>query len=111
METFETIHKRRSVRDFTGETIPKEDLEKIIDAARMAPSGSNQQTWHFIIVTDKEIIQRLSKAADWMVKAGAVIVVAMDPSTKYWVEDGSAAIENILPVSYTHLTLPTNREV
>jgi nitroreductase len=96
METFESIHKRRSVRDYTGETIPKENLEKIIDAARMAPSGSNQQTWHFIIVTDKEIIQRLSKAADWMVKAGAVIVVAMDPSTKYWVEDGSAAIENIL---------------
>lgn len=96
MDTFESILKRRSVREYTGEPIPKEDLQKIIDAARLAPSGNNQQTWHFVVVTDKDIIQRLSKAGDWMVKASAVIVVAMDPSTKYWVEDGSAAIENIL---------------
>ena len=96
MDTFESIHKRRSVRDFTGETIPKEDLEKIINAARMAPSGSNRQTWHFIVVTDRSIFQRLSKAADWSIKASAIIVVVMHPSTQYWVEDGSAAIENIL---------------
>ncbi|MEE4193885.1 MAG: nitroreductase family protein [Anaerolineae bacterium] len=96
MDTFEAIQKRRSVREYTGEPIPKEDLHKIIDAARVAPSGNNQQTWHFVVVTDNNIIQRLGKAGDWMVKASAVIVVVMAPDTAYWVEDGSAAIENIL---------------
>lgn len=96
METFTAITKRRSIRQYTGDPIPKEDLEKIIDAARMAPSGNNKQPWHFVVVSSKDIIQKLSKAADWSAKAGAMIAVVMDPASKYWVEDGSAAIENIL---------------
>jgi len=96
MDTFEAIQKRRSVREYTGDPIPKADLEKIVDAGRMAPCGNNQQTWQFVVVTNQTILQRLCKAGDWMTNAGAVIVVVMDPITKYWVEDGSAAIENIL---------------
>ena len=96
MDTFEAIKKRSSVRDFTGEPIPLKDLEKIVDAGRLAPSGSNKQPWDFIVVTKKDIIQRLSKAGAWSADAGAMIVVVMDPASKYWLEDGSAAIENML---------------
>jgi nitroreductase len=96
METFETIKKRRSVRQFTGEQIPISDLEKIVDAGRIAPSGNNKQPWVFIMVTDQTILQRLSKAAAWSANASAMIVVVMDPASKYWVEDGSAAVENML---------------
>lgn len=96
MDIFETIQKRRSIRDFTGDPIPTDDIKKIIDAGRLAPSGNNKQPWDFIVVTDKTIIQELSKAASWSAKAGALIAVVMDPATKYWVEDGSAAIENML---------------
>jgi nitroreductase len=96
MDTFETIKKRRSIRRFIPGPIPKEDLEKIVDAGRMAPSGNNRQPWHFIVVTDKAMVQKLSIAADWSAKAGAMIAVAMDTTSKYWVEDGSAAVENML---------------
>ncbi len=96
MDTLETIKKRRSVREYTGDPVPRDHLEKIVDAGRLAPSGSNRQRWDFIVVTDKEIIQKLSKAADWSANAGAMIAVILNPSTKYWVEDGSAAIENML---------------
>lgn len=96
METFTAIKKRRSIRKYTGDLVPREDLEKIIDAGRMAPSGNNKQPWDFIVVTNRNIIQKLSKAADWSVKAGAMIAVVMDPASKYWLEDGSAAIENML---------------
>ena len=96
METLNTINKRRSIRKYTGAPVPREDLEKIIDAGRMAPSGNNKQPWDFIVVTNKNTIQKLSKAADWSAKAGAMIAVVMDPTSKYWLEDGSAAIENIL---------------
>jgi nitroreductase len=41
MDALEAIHKRRSVRDHTGEPIPREDLETIVDAARLAASGNN----------------------------------------------------------------------
>lgn len=97
MELFETIKKRRSVRDFTGETIPRETLEKIVNAGRWAPSGYNKQPWEFILITDRATIGKLKTAAKWIEKAAAVIAVVLDPeASKYWLEDGSAAIENIL---------------
>jgi nitroreductase len=99
MDALEAIRKRRSVRDFTGEAIPREDLEKIVDAGRLAPSGYNNQPWDFIVITNRATIEKLKVAAQWMDKAGAVIAVVMDPSARFWLEDGAAAIENILIAS------------
>jgi nitroreductase len=96
MDVFEAIRKRRSVRSYTGDPIPKEDLEKIVDAGRLAATGSNKQPWDFIVVTDRDTIDQLRIASSWMDKAGAVIAVVLDPSSRWWVEDGSAAVENML---------------
>jgi len=96
MEALEAIRKRRSVRAYTGEAIPKEDLEKIVDAGRWAASGNNRQPWDFIVVTDRVMIEKLKVASQWMDKAGAIVAVVMDPSTRWWLEDGSAAVENML---------------
>ena len=99
MNALEAIRRRRSVRTYTGEPIPKKDLEKIVDAGRLAATGSNQQPWDFIVVTDRAMIERLKVAAEWMEKAAAIIAVVMDPSSRWWVEDGSAAVENMLIAS------------
>lgn len=96
MELFEAIQKRRSVRNFTGEPVPMADLLKIVDAGRLAASGSNKQPWDFIIITRREMIESLKVAARWMEHAGAIIAVVMDPASRWWVEDGSAAVENML---------------
>ena len=96
MDALDAIRKRRSVREYTGDPIPREDLETIIDAGRMAASGYNHQPWDFIVITNREMIEKLKIAARWMDKAGAIIAVVLDPTAKYWLEDGSAAIENIL---------------
>ena len=99
MEALEAIRRRRSVRSYTGDPIPREDLEKIVDAARLAPSGYNRQPWEFIVVTDHSVIDQLKTAALWMENAGAIIAVVMETSSKFWLEDGSAAVENILIAS------------
>jgi nitroreductase len=99
MDALEAIRRRRSVREYTGESIPREDLEKIIDAGRLAATGNNRQPWDFILVTDREMIEQLKVAAQWMEKAGAIIAVVMDPASRWWVEDGSAAVENMLIAS------------
>lgn len=99
MDALEAIRKRRSVRQYTGDSIPRQDLEKIVDAARLAASGNNRQPWDFIVVTDREMIDQLKVAAEWMEKAGAIIAVVMDPSSRWWIEDGSAAVENMLIAS------------
>ena len=99
MEALEAIRKRRSVRRYTGDAIPRQDLEKIVDAGRLAATGGNKQPWDFIVVTDREMIDQLKVAARWMDKAGAIIAVVMDPSSRWWVEDGAAAVENMLIAS------------
>jgi nitroreductase len=99
MDALEAIRKRRSVRQYTGDPIPWEDLEKIVDAGRLAATGSNQQPWDFVVVTDREMIDQLKVAAGWMEEAGAIVAVVMDPSSRWWVEDGAAAVENMLIAS------------
>ena len=99
MDALEAIRKRRSVRHYTGDPIPRQDLETIVDAGRLAASGYNAQPWDFIVVTERETIDQLKVVAQWMEEAGAIIAVALDPSSRFWLEDGSAAVENMLIAS------------
>ena len=99
MEALEAIEKRRSIRKYTGEPIPRKDLEKIVNAGRLAATGSNKQPWDFIVITERKTIRKFMVASDYVEKAGAVIAVIMDPASKWWKEDGSAAIENMLIAS------------
>jgi nitroreductase len=96
MDALEAIRRRRSVRNYTGALIPREHLEIIVDAGRLAASGSNNQPWDFIVVTDRAMIDQLKVASQWMKQAGAIIAVVLDPESRWWLEDGSAAVENML---------------
>ena len=99
MDALEAIRRRRSTRRYTGEAVPKSDLETIVDAGRLAETGSNRQPWDFVVVTDRAMIEKFRVVGAWMQKAGAVVAVVMDPASRWWVEDGSAAIENMLLAS------------
>ena len=99
MDTLEAIRNRRSIRRYKHEVIPKDDLETIVDAGRLAATGSNRQPWDFIIVTAKPMIANFKVTVAWIENASAVIVVVMDPESRWWVEDGAAAIENMLLAS------------
>jgi len=96
VDAFEAIRKRRSVRRYTGDPIPREHLLQIVDAGHLAASGNNRQPWEFIIVTDRALIDQLKVASHWMDKAAAVIAVVLDPTSRWWMEDGSAAVQNML---------------
>ncbi len=96
MDVFEAIQKRRSVRSYTGAPIPRKDLEKIVDAGRLAASGHNYQPWDFIVITTPAMIERMGQVRKWMAEAGAIIAITLDPSTRYWLEDGAAAAQNML---------------
>ncbi len=110
MDVFEAIRKRRSIRAFTREDVSKEDIEKLIDAARYAPSAGNIQPWEFIIVRDSKIKRKLSIAAlneIFIAEAPVVIVVCANEmrsaqrygsrgATLYCLQDTAAAIQNML---------------
>ena len=96
MNAIEVMRKRRTVRAYTGAPVPREHLETIVDCGRLAASGRNAQPWDFIVITDKAMIEKLTIVAQWINQAGAVIAVVMDPSSRWWVEDGAAAVQNML---------------
>jgi nitroreductase len=61
METWDAIRARRNVRDFDDRPIPKEHLERILEAGRRAPSSRNWQPWDFVVVTDRDQLKELAK--------------------------------------------------
>lgn len=98
METIQAIQKRRSVRRFRDDSISKEAILKILDCARLAPTARNVQPWDFIIVTDPETRKKLSSLAinGPFIKEAPVCIVIVCQDTKYYLEDGCAATENLL---------------
>jgi len=95
MDVFEAMEKRASVRAFKPGQVHRDDLLKIIDAGRRAPSGYNHQGWQFIAVTDPAILEQLGRIQDCIGQASAAVAVVME-ETRFWKEDASAAIENML---------------
>ena len=64
MEALDFIYKRHSVRKFKEGAVPNEDIRKIINAAAQAPSGKNRQNWHFVVVKNRDIIEKMSIAIE-----------------------------------------------
>ena len=98
MDLFEAIKKRRSIRQYSDKSVPKEALEKLIEAARFAPTARHIEPWSFVVVTEPKMIKAVGEATDsgkFILKASACIAVFCE-DTKYYLEDGCAAIQNIL---------------
>ncbi len=98
MEAIEAIKKRRSIREYKDKPIPKEALEKMIDAARFAATARNVQPWEFVVITESSTLKKLGELAEngrFLAQAKACIAV-FALKTKYYLEDGCAATCNIL---------------
>jgi nitroreductase len=77
MTVFEAIEKRYSCRDYLDKPIESDKLEKILEAARLAPSAKNLQDWRFVVVTEPGKRARLAEAANnqkFLARAGAIII-------------------------------------
>lgn len=106
MKFVDVIKNRRSIRKYKSDNIPEEYIIEILNSARIAPSGSNKQPWHFIVVNKKEIIQKLG-LPNWATEAPVIIVCCIDPLEGRWyILDGSIAFEHII-LSATNLGLGT----
>ncbi len=90
------IRKRRSIRRFLDKPVEKEKLDLLVEAALRAPSSRGVNPWHFVVVTDREMLNRLSQSKEhgsaFLKNAAAGIVVCADASkSDVWVEDASIA--------------------
>ena len=109
MDFEEVLNNRRSIRLYKKKLVERDKLYKIIDAATLAPSAGNLQSWTFIIVDDVNIKSQIITAAmqqDWMFNAQIIVVCSRIENTKkfygargellYTIQDCAAAIQNML---------------
>ena len=99
------MEERRSVRNYTGEMVSREEVEKILHAAMAAPAAIHMLPWKFIVVTNKEKLEKLAFGlpfAKMIPQAGTCIVVCAVPdeaalsSELFSLLDCTCASENIL---------------
>jgi nitroreductase len=103
MPMLKTIKNRRSVRSYSGQAVPDELIEEILDAARWAPSGLNNQPWRFAVIQDKKIKDKLETLTQYSAiieSARVIIAVFLDTSASYDrtkdLQAIGACIENML---------------
>ncbi|PMB75890.1 MAG: nitroreductase [Candidatus Bathyarchaeota archaeon] len=115
MDVLEAIKGRRSIRAFKSQDVSAEIVEKLVEAARWAPSAGNIQPWEFIIVRKPEIKRELAEAAlnqTFIEEAPVAIVVCANENrssqgygtrgkTLYCIQDTAAAIQNIHLTAYS----------
>ena len=100
MDILELIMSRRSIRKFTPEPVSDEDIDRILEAGRWAPSANNSQPCTFIVVKSAEVRRRLAEVlptGTFISEAPVGIAVVVDPAaSRRHLEDGAAATQNML---------------
>jgi nitroreductase len=103
MEAMETILGRRSIRKYSDKPVTDEDVKRLLEAAMAAPSAHNRQPWHFIIVRDRATLLEIPKFHNYskMLEQAALAIIVcgdteLEGGTGFWVQDCSAATQNIL---------------
>ena len=99
MDVFEAIANRRSIRAYKNEPVPAESLERILEAARVAPTAANRQEFKFVVVTDEGMRKALASACNnqtFVGDAGVVIAAcAINPERRFHAVDVAIAVDHM----------------
>jgi len=100
MSVLSAMEQRRSVRQYNGQPVTKEELQQVLKAALLAPSGRGRQPWKLLVVRDKETLRLMSGCRGGsnptVEQADCVIVVLGDPQcSDTWIEDCSIVLANM----------------
>ena len=99
-DMLDMIKKRRSIRKYTDQPVTDEQIRLLLEAAMAAPSGSNIQSWEFLVVRDPNLKRQLAQTHTWShmaADAAAVFVVCgNERASHHWIADAGAATQNLL---------------
>ncbi len=103
-DTLTIIRKRRSIRKFTDQPVEREKIQLLLEAAMAAPSAMNAQPWEFVVITEKEVMDKFRRALMFAKMNAPAAICVLGSSRmqkgkagdKFWMQDCSAATENIL---------------
>ncbi len=103
MDAMEAILTRRSIRGYTGQQVETETVHELLEAAMSAPSAGNEQPWHFVVITERRLLNEVPKHHPYssMVPGAALAILVCGELKRekhpgFWVQDCAAATQNIL---------------
>jgi nitroreductase len=104
MDCIEALKTRRSTRAYTGEAVARETIEDIVDCGRLAATARNVQPWEFIVVTERAMLRDVAAATDYggFIAQAAACIAVFCHETKYYLEDGCNASQNMLVAARAH---------
>lgn len=107
MDVIEVIKKRRSVRSYTDKPVERDKIQRLLEAARLAPSASNRQEWRFVVVTDKKRRAALAEAANnqEFVAQAPVVIAACAEHDGHVMRCGQACYPIDVAIAVDHMTL------
>ncbi|MCS7120921.1 MAG: nitroreductase family protein [Nitrososphaerota archaeon] len=114
MDFYEVIRTRRSIRSYRPDPVPEEVLNRVLEAARIAPSGSNRQPLKLIVVKDETLRRRLAAAChnQWFIAEAPIVIVACGFNI-HWNRGGYMGDLSMLvdvSIAFTHLILAARAE-
>ncbi|MBU1007106.1 MAG: nitroreductase family protein [Candidatus Omnitrophica bacterium] len=98
MDLFDAVKERKSVREYSEKRVERALIEKIVDAGRLAATARNEQPWEFVVIQDKTVIKKICDMCPNgpFIKDASCLISVFSKDTKYYIEDCSAATQNML---------------
>lgn len=99
MDVSEAVRTVLAVRQYDSRPVPRETIDRIVEAGRLTASSTNRQPWHFVVVTEREGLERLSDAVRsgrYVREAAFAIAVAVERDSSFAVSDASRAIQSMI---------------
>jgi nitroreductase len=103
MDVSEAVRTLLAVRQYADRPVAEDVVRKIIEAGHLTASSINKQPWHFVVVQQRETLQRfgrLARTGPYIVQAALAIVVAIEKDSPYGVSDASRAIQDMMLVAW-----------
>lgn len=98
MDALQAMRERRSIRKYETTALDRETVEKVVDTGRLAATGRGVEPWEFVVVSDAKMRKTLAEICEYgkFISEAPVCIVVLCRDTKYYLEDGSAATQNML---------------
>jgi nitroreductase len=104
MDVFEAARTVLAVRKYRADPVPDELVRRIIEAGRLTGSSQNGQPWHFVVVTDRDMLRRLGDAVPYgryTANAPLAVAVAVERRSRYGLSDASRAIQSMILTAWS----------
>jgi nitroreductase len=99
MDVFEAARTVLAVREYRGDPVPEDVVRRIVEAGRLTGSSQNGQPWHFVVVTDRDMLRQVAGAVPYGrygADAALAIAVAAERRSRFGLSDASRAIQSMI---------------